>query len=330
MTDVVETRRHARAVRSNRFDVLLAHASTCAAGLLAARLRVPLAYVFHSPTARELREVRERLPLWPDRLASYGLAPALARFERLAAKHARRILLLSEFSRGLLLAEHPDAAPRVRLVDGGVDVDRFSPGAGVAAARAELGWPAELPLLVTARRLEPRMGLEGLVRAARILNERRPVGLVIVGGGSLQRPLERLVAQSSLGDLVKLVGPVPDEALLTWYRAADLFVLPKLAFEGFGMVTAEALATGTPVRGTPVGATPELLGPLEPQLLAGGTSPEALAGPELRRRCRDHACARFGWDNAIAEWERALEEAAAEPLAEATHRPRRLSGAGNP
>ena len=38
-------------------------------------------------------------------------------------------------------------------------------------------------------------------------------------------------------------------------------MLPTEAMEGFGIVTIEALASGTPVLGTPAGATSEILGP---------------------------------------------------------------------
>ena len=85
---------------------------------------------------------------------------------------------------------------------------------------------------------------------------------------------------------VELVGHVSDSELALWHRAADVFVLPTVAYVGFGLVTAEALASGTPVVGTRVGATPELLEPLDPRLLAHGTDPEDLAeatgtGPRL-------------------------------------------------
>jgi glycosyltransferase involved in cell wall biosynthesis len=161
------------------------------------------------------------------------------------------------------------------------------------------------------------MGLENLVAAVKLLDDVAGLRLAIAGSGSTQR----LKAQSealSLGDRVWLLGRVSEEDLPRWYRAADLFVLPTLAFEGFGLVTAEALASGTPVVGTPVGATPELLTPLEPRLVSRGTAPEdlavairsglSLATPAFRTRCREFALARFSWSTGVVSWERALED----------------------
>ena len=77
---------------------------------------------------------------------------------------------------------------------------------------------------------------------------------------------------------VRLIGFVPEDRLADYYRAAELFVLPTVALEGFGLVTVEALACGTPVLGTPVGATPEILEALDRRLVLPGTTPETLAG----------------------------------------------------
>ena len=73
----------------------------------------------------------------------------------------------------------------------------------------------------------------------------------------------------------------PNE-LADHYRAASLFVLPTVALEGFGLITVEAFACGTPVLGTPVGAIPEVLRPFDPRLLARDASPDALAEGILR------------------------------------------------
>jgi glycosyltransferase involved in cell wall biosynthesis len=95
-------------------------------------------------------------------------------------------------------------------------------------------------------------------------------------------------------------------------------VLPTIAYEGFGMVTAEALACGTPVVATPVGATSEILTPLDGGLMAESVNARslasaierALARTDMAFRAACHAYARdhFAWDIIIGRWESALEE----------------------
>jgi glycosyltransferase involved in cell wall biosynthesis len=318
LVDPVRTRREARRLRAQRFDVLVGHQSTTTLGLWAARLDLPVVSVFHASALRELRFLRSQLPFGLERLRTYPLALPLTCFERLAARRAAsEIVALSEFSRSLLREDHGRAGERARILPAGIDLDRFSPADGMAAARTRLGADPDAPLLVTVRRLEPRMGVEQLLRAVQRLADRR-LTLVVVGRGRLDAALRSLSAELGLEREVRFVGSVPDDELGDWYRAADLFVLPTAAYEGFGMVTAEALASGTPVVGTPVGATPELLAPLDPRLVARGTDADALAdaisealaltGPEFRRRCREYASERFSLETKIAEWERALVE----------------------
>src|SRR5206468_2298455 len=102
------------------------------------------------------------------------------------------------------------------------------------------------------------------------------------------------------------------------YASADLFVLPTQALEGFGLVTLEALACGTPVVGTPVGATPGLLTPLDGALVTDGPRADELAAaivralgrPDLaalRRRCREYT-ASYDLTTIVARLERELAE----------------------
>ncbi len=53
--------------------------------------------------------------------------------------------------------------------------------------------------------------------------------------------------------------------------------MPTAQLEGFGLVTVEALACGTPVVGTPVGAIPEVLNQIDPVLIASGADSPAFA-----------------------------------------------------
>ena len=186
-------------------------------------------------------------------------------------------VVLSEHSRQEVLAfGYPSG--RIRLIPGGADVERFHPAKDKSVVRERLGLPAERTLLLTVRRLAPRMGLDSLVRAMPAIIARRPDALLLVGGKGPERGrLERLVAELGLGDHVRLLGFIADAELAAHYQAADVFVLPTLALEGFGLVTAESLSCGTPVLGTPVGATPEILRRLDARLVLPGASPVALA-----------------------------------------------------
>jgi UDP-N-acetylglucosamine 2-epimerase (non-hydrolysing) len=312
LTDPLSTRRHSR---GGDFDVLVAHQSTTAVGLLARAHEIPLVLVYHASAPRELRF---SIPQLHFRLPSRVLAARLDTLEKRAVSAAARILVMSEFSRSLVLADHDVEPALVRQVIPGVDSDRFSPG-DRAQARQRVGFEGTGRLLFTLRRLEPRMGLDRLLLALDgLLGD---VSLVVGGDGPLAGSLRKLAAERGLGDRVQFLGRVTEGELVDWYRAADLFVLPTVAYEGFGMVTAESLACGTPVVGTPVGATPELLEPLEPALLSGSANVRDLsaaidrslniaADEDFRRRCREYAVERFSWASAAPDWETALAEAA--------------------
>jgi glycosyltransferase involved in cell wall biosynthesis len=306
--------------RRRAFDLVLGHTGPATSGLIAAGVEGRFVFVFHAPELRELQYNRSKAETRIRRAGMRALEPVLGRLERTAISRSALVLALSEYTRGLMTQDYPEAASRLVRVTGGVDVDAFSPGEGRNAARARLRLDGSGPLLVTVRRLEPRMGLEGLLAAVRDLG-RPDLRLVVGGVGSRREALERLARDLGVADRVHFAGLVPEEDLVDLYRAADLFVLPTVAYEGFGMVTLEALASGTPVIGTPVGATPELLEPLEPRLVADSASPAdlsvaierglELATDELRARCREYAVARYSWDRVVDHWEEALLEAAA-------------------
>jgi glycosyltransferase involved in cell wall biosynthesis len=320
LTDPVETWRHARELPEDGFDVLLAHESTTAMGLRRRGKTTPLVLMFHASAAREQRFLRTQLQPGLKKLSTYALGPSLGLMERRAVAAADRILVLSDFSRSLLLEDHRLDENRISTVPGLVDTERFSPADGRQAARGRLGLDVAGPLLLTVRRLEPRMGVDRLLRALPLVG-REDVTLVVAGSGSLSGALPRLAAELGIAERVLFVGSVGDDARLAdWYRAADLFVLPTTAYEGFGMATVEALASGTPVVGTAVGATPEVLAPLDPRLVSSSADPESLATAiadalgfatteEFSARCRAYVEERYALGSAISTWEEALEEA---------------------
>jgi len=155
-----------------------------------------------------------------------------------------------------------DADPgRVEVVHPGVDLTVFRPF-DKARARADLGLAADAHVLLFAGRLQPLKAPDVLLRAvAELLREspalRSRVVVPIVGGPSgsgLEHPesLAQLTSELGLDDVVRFVPPVAQQDLARWCAAATLVAVPSYN-ESFGLVAAEAQATGTPVVAAAVG-----------------------------------------------------------------------------
>jgi glycosyltransferase involved in cell wall biosynthesis len=278
----------------HRFDVLLLNQPLCALGVLKANAfrGVPWAYFFLSPWAEEWR-IEHPDAGWLSRFMN--LRPR-KRFEAHVLQAAPRVFVASEFMRGQMGEHHPEVPrSRIDIIPGAVDLSRFRPNGSRDAARARFGIGPG-PVVVTVRRQVERMGIDLLLRAA----ARVPGLEVVLGGDGPHRPRFEALARE-LGVRARFLGFVPDEDLPTLYRAADLFVLPTRALEGFGFVAIEAMACGTPAMGTPVGAIPEVLGPLG--LVFEAATEEAIAAgiggffrerdAALPDRCRAHVASRY-------------------------------------
>lgn len=131
--------------------------------------------------------------------------------------------------------------------------------------------PPKKMILFTVRNLVPRMGLKNLIYAIKEVVKVTPdIYLVLGGDGPLKKDLIALTKQLGLEGLIRFVGFIPEGELPDYYRMGDIFILPTVELEGFGLVTLEALASGVPVLGTPVGGTVEILEKLD-------TKPESMA-----------------------------------------------------
>jgi glycosyltransferase involved in cell wall biosynthesis len=316
-----------------RPDIIYAQQPMVSAGALmaSAARHIRLVHNYLSPWGEEhrIRALGRRLPLadpntarsTPGELAQVALRRKL---ESRVARRAQRLRLMSEYMAGQCRRLHGIPADRITIVPGGVDTGHFCPPANRESLRAGLGVCPDQPLLFTVRNLVPRMGLGNLLDALAIVLPGSPRTVCILGGtGPLEAALRHRVAEIGLGQGVRFAGFIPEGRLPDYYGAADLFVLPTAALEGFGLVTAEALACGTPAVGTPVGGTPELLHGLDPRLICEGTKPtdiangilanlgRARADGEWRRHCRDYAVSRYSWPRVIDQVERLLEEARA-------------------
>jgi glycosyltransferase involved in cell wall biosynthesis len=335
-------RAYHRLAEEESFDVLNAHQPLAACALLkgAGRARPPLIYTFHATWSQECAprdrgtEVAPRL----RRSSVGGLArqtcstvhPGVRHYvEQAALSRSQRVMALSRFSAEQLEAIHGIELETVDIIPGGVDTERFRPVRDRLALRRRLGLPVDRPILLTICDLEVRMGLENLIEAVHVLRPARPhVCLVIGGTGPLREALRLQVEAHGLQENVLFAGIIPDAVLPGYFAAADLCVLPARRLEGSGLPVVEALACGTPVVATPVGANPEVLRPLDPGLLFAGTRPAAMAdwfcrrlpavlgNGALREQCRTFAARHYAWDSIMLQIELLFYEAAGATVGE--------------
>lgn len=165
---------------------------------------------------------------------------------------------------------------RVHTVPPGVDTRAFAPG-DRDLARAELDLHVAEPIVLFVGRIQPHKAPDVLIRALGLLRERGdPVPrLVVLGGPSgasdWLSDLKRLAKRCDVTEHITFRSPAPRHELPSWYRAADLVAMPSRS-ETFGLVAAEAQASGTPVLAADVGGLPAIV--------ADGISGRLVAGHE--------------------------------------------------
>ena len=138
-------------------------------------------------------------------------------------------------------------------------------------------------MLLFVGRIQPLKGLEVAIRALAELVDRCPDAFLVAVGGpsgpSGQAEVERmheLVADLRLADRVRWVPPQPHELLSTFYRAADVVVVPSRS-ESFGLVALEAAACGIPVVASSVGGLTTLVDDGRTGFLVEGRDPADFA-----------------------------------------------------
>jgi glycosyltransferase involved in cell wall biosynthesis len=305
--------------RQTELDIVCAHQSLVASGtFISSSIRKkPFVHCFYSPWHEEYlikkRNRKEKIP-W----SAKAVAILMRKIERRVLLKARKIFVLSRYSAEQISEIHHLPLEKVVMIPAGIELDRFAlPINGKHTVKEALVLPIGKTIFFTVRNLVPRMGIENLIEAFKQSNVLAEKGLLLIGGeGFLRESLRGMVRDYGLESTVKFLGRVSDEELPRYYQAADFFVLPTRELEGFGLVILEAMACGTPVLGTPVGAIPETVGLFDKNLLFEGTRSEdmktkledVINRPEKYRfdphTCRKFVEERYSWEKMADAFER--------------------------
>ncbi len=250
-------------------------------------------------------------------------ALSAAKRARLIAAVARAdvILASSDFTAERVRALVPEAADRLRILPPPIEAQAPPSALAVAQARVLIGGGA--PVIATLARLEPRKGVDMVLRALPGLSRRHPGLVYVVAGSGEDGPrLKGLAEALGVADRVRFTGRISDDLRAAVLSAADIFAMPVrregASVEGFGLTYVEAAWYGAPaVAGREGGAATAVLDG-ETGLLCDGQDAAAveaalgrlLDDEALRSKLGAAAAARaraFTWEARLADYLAALD-----------------------
>lgn len=161
------------------------------------------------------------------------------------------IIAISQVVRNQLMEELRVHSNNITLIYTGVDTNQFMlrDARWGDAARYNIGCVA---------RLEKEKGVEFLIQAIKIIRDIIPYArLIIVGEGPEQKKLAWLAERLNLQEAIQWVGY--QQAIEKWYGYFDVYALPSLIRESFGITLVEAMASGVPVVASRIGGIPEII-----------------------------------------------------------------------
>ncbi len=214
------------------------------------------------------------------------------------------------------VARRYDYRRPVEVIPNGVSMEQFR-----AAVRERKVRPGTT--VITVSRLVPKNGVDTLIRAIAAIKPDIPgISCHILGDGPERPALEALARSLKVEQAIQFFGSVPYEAVPQYLAMADIFVRPSRS-EGMGNAFVEALASGLPIIGTPVGGISDIIQDGKTGLFCRVDDPADLA-EKILRLIKDRALAdrvvgngqrmvreRFSWDGIAAAYGRLFYRAMA-------------------
>ena len=254
-----------RLIRRERIDLVHTNTLHNLYGYLAARLaRLP--HVWH------VREIVSQ-------------SAAVRRLEVfLARRFADRVVAVSRAAAEMFRSKGGEYPPHLRVIWDGVNLARFNPRNSGRRIRSELGVASDAPLVGLVGRLDQMKGVDVFLHAVAVCRGEFPEARYVVCGGEVEGQEEvarralRLAGELGLRDVVNFTGwrYTPGD-MPEVHASLSILVSASTGAESFGLVIAEAMATGKPVVATNHGGPREVCAGGETALLVPPRSTRLMA-----------------------------------------------------
>ncbi|CCQ92380.1 Group 1 glycosyl transferase [[Clostridium] ultunense Esp] len=248
-------------------------------------------------------------------LRSDSISPSL---RSQSLKLADAILVNSHALKRLLVRQHAEIGEKIEVIPLGVDADRFHPLPENERQRRRRkflhGSEWNRPILLYVGRLIPQKGVHLLLQAVKRLQMEKLAFLLLIAGGNKyginrETPyVSHLKREAvSLKDSVRFLPYIPHDEIHQLYPAADLFLMPSIGFEAFGLVNLEAMSSCLPVVASRNGGIREIIRHEKEGLLVPIGEPEPIVqavktlllnpplAKEMGNRGRKRVKAHFTW-----------------------------------
>ena len=167
-------------------------------------------------------------------------------------------------------------------------------------------------------RLSGEKGVQHFAQALPMIFSNQEELKVLIGGdGQLKDSIEASLRDEDISDRVDMPGWISREELPNYLNKLKLLVLPSYT-EGLPNIMLEAMACGTPVLATPVGAIPDVIVDGKTGFIMESNTPECIAenvarvlnSPDLERIAeagRRFVEENFTFEKAVENWKKILE-----------------------
>lgn len=160
----------------------------------------------------------------------------------------------------------------VCTIPNAISLQQFNPGI------EPIGFSCKEPVILCPGRISPEKGQNYLVDALKIVREKIPAHVVLIGEehANMLPIIIKQVQDLGLEGFVHIVPAKPYETIPAYYKGADLIVIPSLS-ESFGLAALENMALGNVVVASNVGGIPDLIEHGKTGLLVPPGDPQKLA-----------------------------------------------------